>query len=124
MSATMYAAAATAASPTSLLLPGVSAVRTARCSFLPLLPPRCPSRFSPASVKVLSESSRVSLLQTRATSSDETSTSVDTNEIFTDLKEKVSFKTVVVCSIDFHLAFSNAWLFSPETLLLKLVKVF
>ncbi|CAI0424834.1 unnamed protein product [Linum tenue] len=89
MSATMYAAAATAASPTSLLLPGVSAVRTARCSFLPLLPPRCPSRFSPASVKVLSaESSRVSLLQTRATSSDETSTSVDTNEIFTDLKEK------------------------------------
>ncbi|CAI0424836.1 unnamed protein product [Linum tenue] len=34
------------------------------------------------------ESSRVSLLQTRATSSDETSTSVDTNEIFTDLKEK------------------------------------
>ncbi|CAI0469735.1 unnamed protein product [Linum tenue] len=32
------------------------------------------------------ESSRVSLLQTRATSSDESS--VDTSEIFTDLKEK------------------------------------
>ncbi|CAL1379641.1 unnamed protein product [Linum trigynum] len=84
MSATMYASAST----TSLLLPGVSAVRTARCSCLPLLPPRFPSRFSPASVKVLSESSRVSLFLTRATSSDETSTSVDTNEIFTDLKEK------------------------------------
>ncbi|CAL1398682.1 unnamed protein product [Linum trigynum] len=87
MAATMYPAAATAASSTtSFLLPAIPAVRTVRCSRLPLLPPRSSSRFSPASLKALSESSRVSLLQTRATSSDESS--VDTSEIFTDLKEK------------------------------------
>ncbi|CAI0469736.1 unnamed protein product [Linum tenue] len=89
MAATMYPAAATAASSTtSFLLPAIPAVRTVRCSRLPLLPPRSSSsRFSPASLKALSESSRVSLLQTRATSSDESS--VDTSEIFTDLKEKL-----------------------------------
>ncbi|CAN0884619.1 Protein CURVATURE THYLAKOID 1A, chloroplastic [Linum grandiflorum] len=89
MAATMYAASASSA---SLLLPGVSAVRTSsRCSSMPLLPPRSSfssSRSVLASVKPLSESSRVSLFQTRASSSEDTSTSADANEIFTDLKEK------------------------------------
>lgn len=60
---------------------------SARCSALPYLPPRLSSTSFLASTKNVSESRRSSLLQTRA-SSEETSTSVDANELFTDLKEK------------------------------------
>jgi hypothetical protein len=57
---------------------------------LPYLPPRLST--TPSSSLFLkhsiSESRKFSLLQTRASSSDDTSTSLDTNELFSDLKEK------------------------------------
>ncbi|KAF5731772.1 protein CURVATURE THYLAKOID 1A chloroplastic [Tripterygium wilfordii] len=58
--------------------------RLARCSNLPYLPPRV----STTSIKQVSESRRLSLVPIRATSSEESSTSIDTEEIFTDLKGK------------------------------------
>ncbi|KAL6126259.1 hypothetical protein ACLB2K_074310 [Fragaria x ananassa] len=61
---------------------------TARCFALPYLPPRISS--SPPScfaIRASSESRRRSL-QIRASSSEETSTSVDTGELISDLKEK------------------------------------
>ncbi|KAF7826127.1 protein CURVATURE THYLAKOID 1A, chloroplastic-like [Senna tora] len=68
-------------------LPATTATVT-RCSALPYLPPRLSSTSSfSTSLKHFPEF-RKSLLQTRATSSEETSTSVDGSELFTDLKEK------------------------------------
>ncbi len=67
----------------------LSSTNATRCSALPYLPPR-PSitLLSSPSLKHLSESRKFSLLQTKASSSEETSTSVDANELFTDLKQK------------------------------------
>ncbi|KAK7349462.1 hypothetical protein VNO77_06847 [Canavalia gladiata] len=80
-----------AAAATVLLSPRIpTTTNVTRCSALPSLPPRFSTTtttlFS-TSLKHLSVSRKSSLLQTRA-SSDETSTSVDANELFTDLKEK------------------------------------
>ncbi|KAF5733101.1 hypothetical protein HS088_TW17G00637 [Tripterygium wilfordii] len=58
--------------------------RLARCSNLPYLPPR----LSTTSIIQVSESRRFSLVPIRASSSEESSTSIDTDEIFTDLKQK------------------------------------
>lgn len=44
------------------------------------------------------ESRRPLLLQIKASSSEETSTSVDAGELFTDLKEKVRSKAIIVSS--------------------------
>ncbi|XP_057454735.1 protein CURVATURE THYLAKOID 1A, chloroplastic [Lotus japonicus] len=80
-----------AAAASTVLLPHRFPTTTniTRCSALPYLPPRVSTTtttlFSP-SLKHFSESRKPSLLQTRA-SSDETS-SVDTNELISDLKEK------------------------------------
>ncbi|GLT59023.1 hypothetical protein SLA2020_318720 [Shorea laevis] len=79
------AAYATACPNTAVLVPRLP---TGRCSTLPFLPPRLSSTSFRASTAKLSESRRSSLLLTRASSSEETSTSIDTSELFTDLKEK------------------------------------
>ncbi|OIW17208.1 hypothetical protein TanjilG_02497 [Lupinus angustifolius] len=62
---------------------------TTTCYAFPYLPPTFSNTLSSSpSLKLLSDSRKFSPLQTRASSSDETSTSVDTNELFNDLKEK------------------------------------
>ncbi|KAJ1414680.1 Cyanobacterial aminoacyl-tRNA synthetase, CAAD domain [Sesbania bispinosa] len=76
---------AAAAAGTVLIPPLVNSANVTRCSALPYLPPRCSS--SPF-LKHVSEPRKFSLLQTRATSSEETSTSVDASELFTDLMQK------------------------------------
>ncbi|CAL0308849.1 unnamed protein product [Lupinus luteus] len=64
-------------------------INVTTCYAFPYLPHRFSNTLSSShSLKHLSESRKFSLLQTRASSSDETSTSVDTNELFNDLKEK------------------------------------
>ncbi|KAF4367179.1 protein CURVATURE THYLAKOID 1A, chloroplastic [Cannabis sativa] len=81
---TAYAAA------TTVLIPRPTTQPT-RCSAFPLLPPRLSSSSTTSSsfpLKQVSESRKPLLLQIKATSSEETSTSVDANELFTDLKEK------------------------------------
>ncbi|KAK2650136.1 hypothetical protein Ddye_017625 [Dipteronia dyeriana] len=83
MAATAYTAASAVLTP---CVP-VTTDRTPRCSVLSYLPPRLPtSSFSSNSIKQVSESRRFSSVQTRASSSEETS--LDANELFTDLKEK------------------------------------
>ncbi|GMI66795.1 CURVATURE THYLAKOID 1A [Hibiscus trionum] len=81
------AAAASASSSmvaTAVLVPRFpTAVTTTRCSALPPLPPRVSTTSFSSSVKLIPESKRFSLLQTKA--SEET---VDAGELFTDLKEK------------------------------------
>ncbi|XP_050387680.1 protein CURVATURE THYLAKOID 1A, chloroplastic [Argentina anserina] len=81
--------AATASSmvATAVFIPRVPSTTT-RCSALPCLPPRI-STSSPScfAVKASSDSRRRSL-QIRASSSEETSTSADTSELISDLKEK------------------------------------
>ncbi|XVE73768.1 hypothetical protein DITRI_Ditri11bG0144200 [Diplodiscus trichospermus] len=81
------ASSSSAMSASSVLIPRLptAAVRTTRCSALPPLPPRVSTAsFSSSSVKLLPESRRFSLLQTKASEE----TSVDAGELFTDLKEK------------------------------------
>lgn len=81
--ATAYmAATSTSMAATAVLTPRLSTISTTRCSALPNLPPR---PFS-SSFKPLSVSRRSTLFQVKA--SEETSGAVDTNELFTDLKEK------------------------------------
>nr|KJB24600.1 hypothetical protein B456_004G153300 [Gossypium raimondii] len=93
----MAAAAASASmSATAVLIPRVpAAVRTTRCSALPPLPPRVSTTSFSSSVKLTPESRRFPFLQTKATED----TSVDTGELFDDLKEKwdkVENKTTVL----------------------------
>ncbi|KAE8699789.1 Protein CURVATURE THYLAKOID 1A [Hibiscus syriacus] len=81
---------------TAVLIPRFpTAIRTARCSVLPPLPPRDSTVSFSSSVKLIPESKRFSLLQTKASEE----TSVDAGELFTDLKEKwdkVENKSTVV----------------------------
>ncbi|KAK8693582.1 hypothetical protein V6N13_071159 [Hibiscus sabdariffa] len=82
-------AAATSASSslvaTAVLGPSFpTAATTTRCSALPPLPPRFSTASFSSSVKLIPESKRFSLLQTKASEE----TSVDAGELFTDLKEK------------------------------------
>ncbi|CAJ2631361.1 unnamed protein product [Trifolium pratense] len=85
---------AVAASTSTVLVPRLLTTTTnvTRCSALPYLPPRLsttPSSSSSLFLKhSISESRKFSLLQTRASSSDEPSTSLDTDELFSDLKAK------------------------------------
>ncbi|CAK7348778.1 unnamed protein product [Dovyalis caffra] len=82
MASTVIAAAASSSM-------AATAIRTTRCSVLPYLPPRSSSSQSFPIKQVslsASESRRFAPLQTRASSSEESS--LDANEIFTDLKEK------------------------------------
>ncbi|KAG8486273.1 hypothetical protein CXB51_019683 [Gossypium anomalum] len=93
----MAAAAASASmSATAVLIPRVpAAVRTTRCSALPPVPPRVSTASFSSSVKLTPESRRFPFLQTKATED----TSVDTGELFDDLKEKwdkVENKTTVL----------------------------
>ncbi|KAK7338007.1 hypothetical protein VNO77_18602 [Canavalia gladiata] len=75
-----------ASATSTVLVPRLlTSTNVTRCSALPYLPPR--SSPSP-SLKHLSEPRKISLLLTRASSSEETSASVDANELFTDLKQK------------------------------------
>ncbi|KAE8721472.1 Protein CURVATURE THYLAKOID 1A [Hibiscus syriacus] len=70
---------------TAVLVPRFSAaIRTSRCSALPPLPSRVSTVSFSSSVKLIPESKRFSLLQTKASEE----TSVDAGELFTDLKEK------------------------------------
>ncbi|XVF22443.1 hypothetical protein REPUB_Repub12eG0172600 [Reevesia pubescens] len=85
----MAAAASSSSSmvATAVLIPRVpNAVRISRCSAFPPLPPRfsTASFSSSSSVKLIPESRRFSLLQTKASEE----TSADAGELFTDLKEK------------------------------------
>ncbi|KAJ9171466.1 hypothetical protein P3X46_014833 [Hevea brasiliensis] len=87
MAATVYVAAAYSSSmavTTAAFIPPAS--RTTRCLALPYLPTRLSSHFFRSSIKQVSESRRLSLLQIRASS--EESTTVDPSELFTDLKER------------------------------------
>ncbi|XP_009377241.1 protein CURVATURE THYLAKOID 1A, chloroplastic-like isoform X1 [Pyrus x bretschneideri] len=79
------AATASSMAATAVFIPRFP-IKPTRCSALPYLPPRLssPSSFP---LKSFSGSRRLSL-QVRASSSEETSTSVDTNELISDLKEK------------------------------------
>ncbi|KAG6663616.1 protein CURVATURE THYLAKOID 1A, chloroplastic-like [Carya illinoinensis] len=78
---------ATAYSNTAVLVPRLHTTKpTVRCSALPYLPPRSSSTAFTASTKHFSEPRRSSLLQVRASSSEDTS--LDTGELFTGLKEK------------------------------------
>ncbi|GAU13612.1 hypothetical protein TSUD_347160 [Trifolium subterraneum] len=84
---------AVAASTSTVLVPRLLTTTNVvtRCSALPYLPPRLSTTPSSTSLFLkhsISESRKFSLLQTRASSSDDTSTSLDTNELFSDLKEK------------------------------------
>ncbi|KAL5061253.1 hypothetical protein RYX36_032857 [Vicia faba] len=85
---------AMAASTSTVLVPPLPRLltTTTRCSAFPYLPPpRLSTTTTPSSSpfqKHFSESRKFSLHQTRASSSDDTSTSLDTNELFTELKEK------------------------------------
>ncbi|OAY62210.1 protein CURVATURE THYLAKOID 1A, chloroplastic [Manihot esculenta] len=88
MAATVYAAATASSSmaaTTAAFIP--SASRATRCSVLPYLPPRLSSHSFRLPIKQVSESRRLSLLPSRASSSEESPT-VDPSELFTDLKEK------------------------------------
>ncbi|XVF80167.1 hypothetical protein PTKIN_Ptkin15bG0049400 [Pterospermum kingtungense] len=70
---------------TAVLIPRVpTAVRTNCCSALPPLPPRLSTASFSSSVKLIPESRRFSLLQTKASEE----TSIDAGDLFTDLKEK------------------------------------
>ncbi|CAK9181216.1 unnamed protein product [Ilex paraguariensis] len=85
--ATAYSAAAsTSMAATAVLIPRLAT--TTHCSALPYLPPRLSSLAFSTSFKKFSESQRSSLLQVKATSSEETSTPIDTDELFNDIKEK------------------------------------
>ncbi|XP_004494779.1 protein CURVATURE THYLAKOID 1A, chloroplastic [Cicer arietinum] len=90
---------AVAASTSTVLVPPLPRLlktnHVTRCSALPYLPPRLSTTHSSSSssssspfLKHFSEPRKFSLHQTRASSSDETSTSLDANELFSDLKEK------------------------------------
>uniref|UniRef100_A0A5B6Z8W5 Cyanobacterial aminoacyl-tRNA synthetase CAAD domain-containing protein n=1 Tax=Davidia involucrata TaxID=16924 RepID=A0A5B6Z8W5_DAVIN len=91
--ATAYAAAAsTSMAATAVFMPcrlpsTTTTTKTARFSHLPYLPPRSSTPAFSTSLKLSSESRMFSLLQVKATSSEETS-AVDTGELITDLKEK------------------------------------
>ncbi|CAF1715081.1 hypothetical protein HID58_084058 [Brassica napus] len=92
-----------ASSSVAVMIPRVSSTQ---CSTVPyLLPPLPPRSFGRSSftvpLKLVSGNGlqKVELMKTRASSSDETSTSIDTNELFNDLKEKwdgLENKTTVV----------------------------
>ncbi|XP_022757492.1 protein CURVATURE THYLAKOID 1A, chloroplastic-like [Durio zibethinus] len=92
----MAAAASSSLTATAVLIPRVpTAVRTSSCSALPPLPRRFSTVSFATSVKLIPESRRFSLLQTKASEE----TSVDAGELFTDLKEKwdkVENKSTVV----------------------------
>nr|DAD43271.1 TPA_asm: hypothetical protein HUJ06_001501 [Nelumbo nucifera] len=76
----------------AVLGPRLPTSKPSRSSALPYLPP-CPATlsFSTSSFHV-SENHRLTSLQVRASSSEETSGSVEVGEVFTDLKEKSSRK--------------------------------
>nr|XP_043625376.1 protein CURVATURE THYLAKOID 1A, chloroplastic-like [Erigeron canadensis] len=76
---------------TAVILP--TATATVRCTALPSLPPR----HSPTSIKLASGSRRSSLFQVKA--SEDASSSIDTDELFTNVKEKwdaVENKPIVI----------------------------
>ncbi|XP_023539167.1 protein CURVATURE THYLAKOID 1A, chloroplastic-like [Cucurbita pepo subsp. pepo] len=81
------AATASPTAATAVLRPSLAAPQPTRRSAMPLLPPRLGSPSFPTSLKISLESRRSSLLQTRASSSEESS-AADASELFTDLKEK------------------------------------
>ncbi|XP_010556582.1 PREDICTED: protein CURVATURE THYLAKOID 1A, chloroplastic [Tarenaya hassleriana] len=89
----MAITAAAASSSMAVMVPRVAVV-SVRCSAVPYLPPLPPRSFGRSSFatpsKLVSGNGlqKLPLMQTRASSSEETSTSIDTNELFTDLKEK------------------------------------
>ncbi|KAM3751698.1 hypothetical protein ACB098_04G129700 [Castanea mollissima] len=94
---------ATAYTNTAVLVPRLSTTTTTttvRCSALPYLPPpRLSSASFPASTKHFAECRRSSVSQIGASSSEDTSTSLDASELFTDLKEKwdaLENKTTVI----------------------------
>ncbi|KAK9207272.1 hypothetical protein WN943_017557 [Citrus x changshan-huyou] len=83
MAATAYAAVLTPRVPSTTTVK----VKSSHCFALPCLPPRSSTSPFSSSIKQVSESRRFPLLQVRASSSEETST-VDADELFSDLKEK------------------------------------
>ncbi|KAG2380250.1 Protein CURVATURE THYLAKOID [Vigna angularis] len=112
--------AAAAAAVTVLLPPRIpTTTNVTRCSALPSLPPRVTSTsttlFSP-SLNHFSVSRKSFLLQTRASS--EESSSVDANELFTDLKEKArtcafsSLPTLILHNVWYKLIFNQVEIIS------------
>ncbi|MCD7460757.1 hypothetical protein HAX54_044338 [Datura stramonium] len=78
--------AATAVFASRFPLCSTTKASPARCSALPYLPPRLSATSFSSSLK-FAEAKRSSLLQVKASSSEE-SAAVDTSELLTDLKEK------------------------------------
>ncbi|CAA2961419.1 protein CURVATURE THYLAKOID 1A, chloroplastic-like [Olea europaea var. sylvestris] len=81
-------AASTSTAATAVLMHRLPTTKSTHFSALPYLPPRFSAPAFSTSFKHSSELRRSFLLQIKASSSDETSTPVDANELFTDLKEK------------------------------------
>ncbi|KAE8727542.1 hypothetical protein F3Y22_tig00005459pilonHSYRG00241 [Hibiscus syriacus] len=80
----MAAASSSSMAATAVLIPRApAAVGITRCSTLPLLSPRVSAATFSSPVKLIAESRRFPLLQTKATEE----TSVDAGELFSDLKE-------------------------------------
>ncbi|CAI9781527.1 unnamed protein product [Fraxinus pennsylvanica] len=82
------AAASTSTAAIAVLMYRLPTTKSTYCSALPNLPPRFSAPAFSTSFKHFSESKRSSLHQIKASSSDETSSAVDANELFTDIKEK------------------------------------
>ncbi|PSS26295.1 Protein CURVATURE THYLAKOID 1A like [Actinidia chinensis var. chinensis] len=90
--ATAYTAATTTTSmaATAVCTPASAIAKPPRYSTLPYLPlPRFTTPAFSTSLKQLSEPRRLSLLQVKASSSEESSPPVDTDELFSGLKEKL-----------------------------------
>ncbi|CAA2934273.1 protein CURVATURE THYLAKOID 1A, chloroplastic-like [Olea europaea var. sylvestris] len=81
-------AASTSTSASAALMYRLTTTKSTHCSALPHLPPRFSAPAFSTSFKHFSESKRSSLRRMKASSSDETSSPVDANELFTDIKEK------------------------------------
>ncbi|GFS38755.1 hypothetical protein Acr_00g0059230 [Actinidia rufa] len=89
--ATAYTAATTTTSmaATAVFTPASAIAKPPRYSTLAYLPlPRFTTPAFSTSLKLLSEPRRLSLLQVKASSSEESSPPVDTDELFSGLKEK------------------------------------
>ncbi|CAI9279079.1 unnamed protein product [Lactuca saligna] len=77
--------ATAAMASTAVFLPRLpTGIATARCTALPNLPPRP----FPTSIKPVSESKRSSVFHVKASEDASSSSSIDTDELFTSLKEK------------------------------------
>ncbi|KAJ4950949.1 hypothetical protein NE237_027781 [Protea cynaroides] len=86
MATTAYSGASSMAA--AVCGPRLPKTKYSRCSVLPSLPPRSIAPSFPTSFRYFPEARRLSLHQVRASSSEETPSTVEVGEVFSDLKEK------------------------------------